>query len=227
MIPAEPPEYPGLDIATIYVPCFQLGGDFYDFLDLPPNNMGLAVCDVVGKGVRASLLMASIRASLRAHAANVYDMSHVLAKVNRDLCADTLLADFATLFYGVIEVNTLRFTYANAGHMPPMLFRGGKVCHLRTGGGVLGIDPEKHWRHEVMTFNKGDVLLAFTDGLVEAMNFQDEQFGLRRIEAAALTAIGQDCSADAIAKHVLWEMRRFAGLQKRMDDITIVAIKVA
>ncbi|MDY6913025.1 MAG: SpoIIE family protein phosphatase, partial [Planctomycetota bacterium] len=220
MIPAEPPKYPSLDIATIYVPCFQLGGDFYDFLELPPDNLGLAVCDVVGKGVRASLLMASIRASLRAHAANVYDMSHVLAKVNRDLCDDTLLGDFATLFYGVIEVNTLRFTYANAGHMPPLLFRGGKVCHLTTGGGVLGIDLESHWRHEVMTFNKGDVLLAFTDGLVEAMNFHDEQFGRQRIEAAALTAIGQDCSAEAIAKHVLWEMRRFAGLQKRLDDIT-------
>ena len=138
MIPAAAPALPGYRIAALYVPCFELGGDFYDFLSLPQNNLGVAVCDVVGKGVRASLLMASIRASLRAHAANIYQMSEVMGRVNRDLCSDTLVSDFATLFYGVIDGPARRLTFANAGHPPPILFRGGQASRLgdqRSGGG--------------------------------------------------------------------------------------------
>jgi sigma-B regulation protein RsbU (phosphoserine phosphatase) len=217
---------PGLDVAAIYVPCFELAGDFYDFLPLPSDNLGLAVCDVVGKGVRASLLTASIRASLRAHAMNIYDMSQVLRRVNRDLCADTLSSDFATLFYGVIDARNRRFTYANAGHVPPLFVRGQKVTHLNTGGGVLGVDTDLKWRQEVIPLLPGDVIVAHTDGLHEAMNFEDEPFGRKRVEQAAMAAVGQAQNAEGIAKHILWEMRRFVGLQTPHDDLTLVAIKV-
>ncbi|MFW6132372.1 MAG: PP2C family protein-serine/threonine phosphatase [Planctomycetota bacterium] len=226
MIPAKPPQPPGMEIGAVYVPCYELGGDFYDFIDLPPDNLGIGVCDVVGKGVRASLLMASIRASLRAHASNVYSMSEVLGWVNRDLCSDTLTSDFATLFYGVLDAHTRRFTYANAGHVPPLLFRDGQFCYLSTGGGVLGIDPDGHWGYESFTLRSGDAILACTDGLIEVMNFKDEPFGRDRVEAAARAAIESDRSADGIVKHVLWEMRRFAGLQTRGDDLTLIAIRV-
>ena len=226
MIPSKPPELSGFDIAAIYVPCFELGGDFYDFISLPSDNLGVAVCDVVGKGVRASLLMASIRAALRAHAANIYDMSDVLRQVNRDLCADTLSSDFATMFYGVIDGQKRLFTYANAGHTPPLLIRGQDVRYLNCGGGVLGIDTSLTWRQEAIALQSGDMILMYTDGLNEAMNFEDESFGRHRVEQAALAAIGQVHSAEGIAKHVLWEMRRFAGLQTRLDDLTLIAIQV-
>jgi len=176
--------------------------------------------------VRASLLMASVRASLRAHAANVYEMSEVLRKVNRDLCADTLGTDFATMFYGVLDLDTRRFTYSNAGHVPPILFRGGHVRRLDAGGAVLGIDPAVPYQHESFVLSPGDVVLAYTDGLSEAMNFRDELFGRDRIERAASAAIGMEYSADGIVKHVLWEMRRFAGLQTRFDDLTLIALLV-
>ena len=226
MIPAQPPSLDGLDIAAEYVPCFELGGDFYDFLPLPNDNLGLGVCDVVGKGVRASLLMASIRASLRAHADNVYAMSEVMAKVNRDLCADSLSSDFATLFYAVIDARTRRLTYANAGHVHPLLVRDGQVCHLDTGGGVLGIDADAAWEHDSFALKAGDVVLACSDGLTEAMDFRDEQFGTERFEQASLRAVDQQDTADAIIKHVLWEMHRFSGLQESCDDLTLVAVKV-
>jgi len=225
MIPSRPPQIPGFELATIYVPSLELGGDFFDFIHLPPDNHGLAICDVVGKGVRASLLMASIRASLRAHASNIYDMSEVLRRVNRDLCSDTLSSDFATMFYAVLDQSSRRLTYANAGHMPPLLLRGGKVCHLGTGGGVLGIDPEMHFGHDAFVLQGGDVVFAYTDGLSEAMNFEDVAFGRERVEKAALAAIEMGRNAEGIAKHVLWEMRRFAGLQTRLDDLTIVVLK--
>ena len=226
MIPAQPPQPPGFDMAAIYVPCFELGGDFYDFIDLPPDNLGVAVCDVVGKGIRASLLMASIRASLRANAENVYHMSQVLDAVNRNLCADSLVSDFATMFYGVLEVPVRRFTYANAGHTPPLLARGGQCCHLTTGGGVLGLDPSLHWNHDSFILQPHDLILIYTDGLPEAMNFKDEPFGRPRVERSLLEAASQGLSADGIVKHVLWQMRRFAGLHERTDDLTLVAIKV-
>ncbi len=225
MIPSAPPQPPGFEIGAVYVPCYELGGDFYDFIDLPPHNVGVGVCDVVGKGVRASLLMASIRASLRAHATNVYSMSEVLGWVNRDLCSDTLTSDFATMFYAVLDVESKRLTYANAGHLPPLLFRDGQACHLSTGGGVLGIDQDAHWGYESFVLEPGDVVLAYTDGLVEALNFNDEAFGQQRVEDAARSAIESQRSADGIVKHVLWEMRRFAGLQTRGDDLTIIAIR--
>lgn len=226
MIPTHPPQIAGLDLGAAYVPCFDLGGDFYDFIDLPPDNLGLAICDVAGKGVRASLLMASIRASLRAHATNVYDMSQVMGKVNRDLCDDQLVSDFATLFYGVLDYRTRRFTFANAGHPPPLLLRGKTIRRLGTGGGVLGVEPNFRWGFDAAILHSGDVLLAYTDGLTDAMNFSDELFGAERIEKALLAAVAAGYNADGIVKHVLWEMRRFTGLQTRGDDLTMVALKV-
>ncbi|MCY2928535.1 MAG: SpoIIE family protein phosphatase [Planctomycetota bacterium] len=225
MVPQSAPTIEGFDIGAVYVSCFEVGGDFYDFLPLGTGNLGVAVCDVVGKGVRASLLMASIRASLRAHAASIYELSEVIRRVNADLCADTDANDFASLFYGVLDSRARRFTYANAGHIPPLLLRNGQVTYLGAGGGLIGIDPAARWRHESIAVRSGDVIFAFTDGLHEALNFRDEPFGRRRVEAAALAAIADGCSATRIVNHALWEMRRFAGLQTRFDDTTIVAVK--
>jgi sigma-B regulation protein RsbU (phosphoserine phosphatase) len=226
MIPAEAPKMEGFDVATIYVPCFQLGGDFYDFIRLGNDNVGLSVCDVSGKGVRASLLTASIRASLRAHASNIYDMSTVMERVNRDLCADTLSSDFATLFYGVLDTTRRRLTYTNAGHVPPILVRGESCSELSTGGPIIGIDEGLQWQYDMLDLQRGDVLLLYTDGLIEAMNFEDEMFGLERAKAAVRAAAAQAMTAEGVAKHVLWEMRRFAGLSTRLDDLTLIALRV-
>ena len=226
MFPAKPPEAKDLDIHATYLPSLDVGGDFYDFQKFQGGNLGVAVCDVVGKGVRASLLMASIRASLRAHGAYNYEISEVLSRVNLDLCADTVISDFATLFYGVIDTTGRRLTYANCGHTPPLLVRDGHCRRLTTGGGVLGIDPSMTWKHKSVAFESGDVILIFTDGLTEAMNFQDEMFGMDRVEAAALEAVGPGQTAASISRHILWRKRQFTGLQTRLDDLTLVAIRV-
>ena len=226
MIPQESPVVEGFDTGCAYVPCFELGGDFFDFIRLPGDNLAVAVCDVAGKGVRASLLMASIRAYLRAHASNIYSMPEVLSRVSRSLCADTLSSDFATLFYGVIEVQTRRFTYVNAGHPPAMLVRDKQCRHLTTGGVVVGVDPEARWDYDVFSLDSGDVVVVYTDGVSEALSFSDEAFGKQRVEAAALEAVDLGFSADAIVRHILWKMRTFAGLQERPDDLTLVAIRV-
>ncbi len=227
MIPSAPPTVPGFEIGALYVPSYELGGDFYDFIPLPPDNVGIAVCDVVGKGVRASLLMASIRASLRAHAASIYQMSEVMARVNRDLCEDVLTSDFATLFYAVLDYKTRRFTYCNAGHPQPLLFRPGQPpVSLSLGGLVIGIEAQARYDCESFILSSGDLVLAYTDGIVEAANFAEEPFGRKRLETAATAAIQKGQSAEALLRHVLWEMRRFAGLGTRFDDLTLLAIRV-
>ena len=225
MIPSKSPDIPELDIGMAYEPCFELAGDFFDFIPLGENNLGIAVCDVVGKGVRASLLMSSIRASLRAHASYVYELSDVIAHVNRDLCTDTTTSDFATLFYGVIDTVSGTFTYVNAGHMPALLVRDGKCSELDTSGGIIGLDKESRWVHRSVQIDHGDMLMCYSDGLSDAMNFQDESFGRKRIVTGLLNAVSEHEDAETITAHILWEMRRFTGLQKRFDDLTIVTIK--
>src|SRR5262249_28945715 len=115
MVPQKPPQIPGLDLASVYVPCYELGGDLFDFLPLQSDNLGLVVADVSGKGVPASLIMASIRASLRAYVDNVYYLYEVMRRVNLMLCRDTKPGEFVTLFYGVLDIHNRRLTYCNAG----------------------------------------------------------------------------------------------------------------
>ncbi len=226
MIPPHPPEVPGLDIAAIYVPCFELGGDFYDFIELPDRNIGICVADVVGKGVRASLLMASARSALRVLAGHIYELSSVLGALNRHMVRDSQDGDFVTMFYGVLDMATMRLTYCCAGHDPGLLVRDGKVRELTTLGGVVGMDTSVRYGQEWVDLRSGDVLVLCTDGLPEAMNFEDEVFGRERIRRAALEETQRGGSARSVGNHLLWEMRRFAGLQKRFDDLTLVVVKV-
>jgi serine phosphatase RsbU (regulator of sigma subunit) len=226
MFPRERPTVPGMDISAAYRACFELGGDFYDFIDLADGSTGIVICDVVGKGVRASLLMATIRAALRAHAANIDNVSDVLQRVNSDLCAVTEVSDFATLFYGAVDPDGPSVAFANAGHPSPLLFRDGEVIELAASGGMLGVTDEWAWPQRTVDLQAGDVLVAYTDGLTEVLNFDDEAFGQHRVEQAVAEAIDQGLDSYSLIGHVLWHHRNFAGLQTRSDDLTIVAITV-
>lgn len=236
MLPGVMPRLKPFDVAARYVPSFELGGDFYDFIDLE-GNLGVAVGDVVGKGVAASLLMASVRASLRAYAQDVYDLDEIISRVNIALCRDTLDNEFATLWYGVLDPKTLRLTYCNAGHDPPLLVRNGKAHPLDVGGMIVGVDKAQDYDKGLWDLETGDVVMLYTDGLTEAMNAEHVKFGRKRVEAALLAAIdkanaprpdgtpGTGAAAD-ILNHVLWEMRRFTGLRRSIDDTTLVVLKV-
>lgn len=224
MIPAEPPRYRGADIGAVYRPTFQVGGDFYDFIPLPKNNLGIAIADVSGKGVPASLQMASVRAALRLSAYHMYDIDRILAEVNRHLCHDTTVGEFATVFYGVFKPDTGRLTYCNAGHDPPILLRGHDVLYLTTGGLVLGVDPDATFERGIVDLRPGDVLLFYTDGAVEALNFADEQYGRQRLVTSLRRYADQPASR--IVRNLLWDLRRFRGLADRVDDVTLVSLKI-
>jgi sigma-B regulation protein RsbU (phosphoserine phosphatase) len=223
MIPQKPPELPNLELASVYVPCYELGGDFYDFIPLPDDNVALVVADVSGKGVPASLIMASVRAFLRAEVDNVYYLYEIMRRINLMLCRDTKPSEFVTLFYGVLNARTRRLTYCNAGHPPALLLRGGTLMELHGENTVLGINPDEDWKQSIVDLKKDDLLLMYTDGLPDAMNFQKETFGRQRV-LEAFQKGGK--TADLAAQNLLWEMRRFVGLTKRTDDVTMIAARM-
>ena len=223
MIPQQPPQVPGIDLAAVYVPCFELGGDFYDFIPLPYDNVGLVIADVAGKGVPASLIMASVRAALRAQVDNVYYLYEVVRRLNIMLHRDSKPTEFVTLFYGVLDAKNRRLTYCNAGHPPGLLLREGQVTELRSDNMVLGVDPDEAYTQSIVDLQSGDLLLLYTDGLADAMNFENQTFGRQRIIQAFKK--GGD-TAEMVAQNILWEMRRFVGLTRRTDDVTMIVAKV-
>ncbi|MGN6368210.1 MAG: SpoIIE family protein phosphatase [Phycisphaerae bacterium] len=224
MMPVKAPKVQGLDISALYVPCFELGGDFYDFIPLGDHSMGITVADVVGKGLPASLLMASVRAAMRAQADNVYDLDEIVSRVNKSMSLDMRSNEFITLWYGVLDYRNRQLTYSSAGHEPAILIRGGKMIELGTGGMVIGVDPEQRYDKEVVQLQKGDVLWIYTDGVPDAMNYSGEKFGKTRMRESLMKYV--DESAEQICRQMLWETRRFVGLNRRTDDTTIVVVKV-
>lgn len=236
MLPRSAPQVGPLDMDALYEPCFELGGDFYDLFELG-GHIGVMVGDVVGKGVAAALLMSAVRATLRAHARDVYDVDEIIARTNQALCRDTLSNEFATVFYGVIDPKTLRMTYCNAGHDAPMVVhrpRDGSaptmahMSELSSGGMVLGVDPDQRYHRGIFDLAPGDVLLAATDGLADSMNFEGRKFSAKRVRKALLDVLALDPAASArrIAQHIHWERRRFTGVQRPTDDTTIVVVRV-
>ncbi len=223
MIPHTPPVIPGVDLSAIYIPSQDLGGDFYDFIQLPYNNLGLVVADVSGKGIPASLTMAAVRAALRAQVDNVYYLYEVVRRVNLMVRRDSNVGEFVTLFYGVLDGRNRRFTYCNAGHPPALILRDGKIIELGSDNMVLGVNPDEKYTQSLVDLRVGDTLLLYTDGLTDAMNFHKETFGRQRLIEAFLQG---GASADVVAQNIVWSMRRFAGFTTRTDDVTLLVAKI-
>jgi phosphoserine phosphatase RsbU/P len=227
MIPQKPVKVPNFDIAAIYQPKEGLAGDFYDLIDLPPGNLGIAVCDVIDKGVRASLLMAAIRASLRAHATNVYDMCDVLAKVNWDLCAEAGDGDFASMFYGVLNYLTRHLTFCTAGHCPGIMVHAatGAVRNLGTDGIVLGVNPGARYAADTVILQPGDVVAVYTDGLVEAANPERQFYGYEHLGESLAEAAQEETTAEGISQRIIEDIRGFTRGLPQSDDRTLVVIR--
>lgn len=234
MLPRELPAMPPLDFGAVCQSSFDVGGDFYDVFPCE-SAAGLVVGDVVGKGVAAALLMANLHGAIRAFAEVKPDPAAVIAATNRALCRDSLSSEFATVFFGTIEPATGTLVYCNGGHEPPLVVRvpahraptRADVDELDIGGMVVGVDPSQRYQTGTCTLGPGDVLLAFSDGVTEAMNFDMRKFTRQRVrdELLAYLADQPAASAESVAKHMHWAVRRFTGLAEQSDDITILAVR--
>lgn len=227
MLPRALPSLDRFDIAARYIPHYGVGGDFYDVY-LSRGRLSIAIGDIMGSGIAAALLMASVRASLRAFAEERERPEEVVRLVNRATCRDTLSSEFASLWFATIDPESLEMTYCSAGHEPPMVIRGAGPIDLATGGMVVGVDPAAEYESSRFSLCEGDTLIAFTDGLPEARDFGDRLFGRERIvQAARAHALSEGSpSAAGMLEHVLWVLRQFAGLQTKPDDLTLLVLGV-
>ncbi len=227
MLPTALPSVARLDLAARYQPSDRLAGDFYDVYEAS-GCISLVVGDVVGHGVAAALMMASVRSTLRAVGDDDRPLSEVVSLVNRAMCRDTLQSEFCTLFTARIDPVTLELCYCNAGHDPPLLLRAdGSIERLEPGGMLIGIEPEATFEQSRTTLCDGDLLVAFTDGLLDMMAFSGERFGIDRLIAGVRAGMENARPTSAgVVERVFWELRQFAGLHERTDDVTLAIARV-
>lgn len=227
LLPGKAPCVPNLEFAGINVPSRDVGGDYYDFISIAEGQLGIAIADVSGKGIPAALIMASFRAFLRAEIRNNYAITTIFSKVNNLLSEIVKDNQFVSAFYGVLNLKTLRFTYSNAGHHPPILFRGQQETerqYLEGGGLLLGLFTDAHYDEQFIDLRSGDFLLLYTDGLVEAENEDGEMFGHERLEKFVEEHLS--LSARELCDSLYVRMAQFTGVGHSEDDTTVVAIKI-
>ncbi len=231
MLPEETPRFEHIELAARYRPSQEIGGDFYDLFTVR-DQLGILVGDVVGKGVVAGLLMSAVRATLRAYAELSDDLSKVMIRTNDAVCRDTTVSEFVTIWYAMIDPESLLMRYVVAGHEQPMLVRkendGWKVRTLEGTGLVAGVIADEQYTMHAVQLRPGDFLIAYTDGITDAVNFDLERFRKPRLEASVLEYLDEfpDASADDVLERIFWSMRQFVGLQDQADDETLVVVKV-
>ncbi len=227
MFPAEMPSHPRCEFGCVYEPHSELGGDFYDFIQDTDGTLGFGIADVVGKGVPASLIMASARSALRSHARSSATLSELMSNVNRRICEDTLISEFVTMFFAAIAPDGKSMRFCNAGHEPMLRLRDGTIETLDEGGLVLGIDPDATYDWATTDLRPGDIYVLVTDGVMEAMNYDGETYGRVRLDQSIRTHAAHDSKmpASLIAKQIMWDVRRFVGLAKLADDLTVVVLR--
>ncbi len=227
MIPERPPQIPGLDIAAAYIPCFDVGGDFYDFLKVSDNCIVVAIADVMGKGMPAALMMSCFRSAVRAYVdmeGGGKAIEKITKKLNKMMCGECSGGEFITFFYAVIDAEKGTITYCNCGHEPSALIRNGRIMDLEKGGLVLGVDPQAEYEVETIELKAGDSLLFYTDGLIDAVNFDNELWGRENLLQTAKKFTTD--SAEQMIKDILGYRRRFVGLARQIDDTSIVVVRV-
>ncbi len=229
LLPREMPQLSGFEIAGTSLPSMQVGGDYFDFLDLGKGQLGIAIGDVSGKGIPAALLMANLQASLHAQTLETGKVAKVVSRINNLLVRSTESNMFATFFYGLLDRNTSTFTSTNAGHNPPILLRtDGKIERLETGNLVLGFLPDQKYSQQTISLQVGDILVLYTDGITEARDPQpqkdeDKLFGEERlIEVIEANA---SLSAREIQAAILQAVSTHTKDTPQGDDITLVVVK--
>jgi sigma-B regulation protein RsbU (phosphoserine phosphatase) len=224
LLPRSNPGLHGYDIFARTIAAQSIGGDYYDFISMSDGRTAICLGDVSGKGLPASLLMANLQATLRGQTLVSQQPSQCLLRSNKLLFESTSPEKFATLFYGIIDIQHHSINYSNAGHDWPFLIaRDNSIQRLKTGGLMLGLIEQAAFQDEEVPIQVGDVLVVQSDGVSEAMNGNHEQFGEERLQSLVLEH--KDRSAEEIIDTIVKEVRKHAGAHPQSDDITMMVIK--
>lgn len=229
LFPQKLPQIAGLAYAGACLPALGVGGDYYDFLALPNSRLGIALGDVSGKGIAAALMMASLQASLRAEAMRSSgNLAQMISAVNRLIFDASTSNRYATFFYAQYDPSDRTLAYVNAGHNPPMLFRkngsGCQVVRLEIGGIVIGLLEQFPFQQAALTLEPGDTLVIYTDGVSEAMDLQDEEWGESRM-IEAIEGCG-DLNAAETIEYIMTAANTFTSGAPQHDDMTLVVLRV-
>ena len=223
-LPREAPRVPGWSVAAAWQAARQVGGDFYDFVPLPGNRFGLVIADVADKGVPAALFMALARTLMRAVAFTGRAPADALSRTNELILSDARSDLFVTMFYAVWNPTTGEVIYANAGHNTPLVVRAsGELVHLRSNGIALGVVEHIAPEASVTHLLPGDCLLLYTDGITDALNHDDMEFGVQRLQEVLVRARAQP--AGSIVGQIRDAVRDYAGDEPPFDDQTLVVLK--
>ncbi|MBK9097698.1 MAG: PP2C family protein-serine/threonine phosphatase [bacterium] len=225
LLPQTLPEYEKYDIAALNVSSKQVGGDYYDVIPINDEKFYIAIADVAGKGVPASLMMANIQAFLQVICRQDLKIAEATAMINDLVTANSSEGRFITFFWGFINTGTNTFTYVNAGHNPPYLLRGDEIIKLTQGGMIFGVMKTFiPYIFEEVKLQKDDVLILYTDGVSEALNLEFEEYSEERLEKKAKEIMHK--SADEILNGIKEDVQIFTQGNLQSDDITMIVIKV-
>jgi serine phosphatase RsbU (regulator of sigma subunit) len=214
----------GIEVVGASMPCRAIGGDFFEYLELPAGNFAFALGDVSGKGPPAALLTAALQAVFTAYAESESGPAATMARVNRALIRRAVQNRFATMACGMLSRGG-RLTHCNAGHNPPMLFGCGPVRRLEEGGLVLGLFPQATYEEEVVQLEPGDTLVVFSDGVSEAANLAGDEFGDDRI--IGCIEANRHLEPEMILQGLLAAVREFSRGTLQRDDVTAVVVRYA
>ncbi len=225
-LPDAAPDLPGYDLQGFNLPAAEVGGDFFDFIPVGDENWGLVIADVAGKGVPAALFMALSRTLIRASTSGSEDPAESIIDANRHICLDSKACMFVTLFYAILDTRKKTLTYINAGHNPPFLLGTGDehITLLKAGGIALGVIDEIELESVEVQLKPGDVVVLYTDGVTEATNHLQEEYGTDRL--TQMVARMHDRSATEIIDGIVSDVTSFAAGRPQFDDITIMVLKV-
>jgi phosphoserine phosphatase RsbU/P len=225
LLPETSPVLPGFDIAVLNEPCFEVGGDYYDFLNLGPQTLLVVVADVEGKGISSAMVMSNLQATLRALVLHLHSLNDITESVNKMILKDTRGEKYMTMFMGLIDLRRKAIHYINCGHVPPVIVRpGSEPIQLTEGGMVIGLFEEAQYERGHVKFQTGDVLLLCTDGITEAMDADSEEFGMERV-IASVNQVTDKRAKDIVLK-VCDDVTAYSKEGTHMDDKVMLAIKV-
>ena len=223
-LPKENPECENFEIAGSNIPCYQIGGDYYDFITIDPCRLGIAIADVSGKGVGSSLLMASLRGALHSEVHPQYKLEEMAAKLNDYVHRSSAINRFITFFFGELNKESGELRYVNAGHDPPIfLNKKGEINRLESCGLCLGAFPSVTYVEKKVTLSPGDMVLLFTDGITESRNKEKKEFSREGL----MTLLQEHCNlpAQKLMEKVFDEVSIFSTGTDQIDDMTLVVIK--
>jgi sigma-B regulation protein RsbU (phosphoserine phosphatase) len=229
LLPVEIPQLPGFHIAGMWCPARIAAGDYFDVFALDDDTMAVCIGDVCGKGMPAALMMSNLQAAVKSYASRAMGPQDLCAQLNRLMCRNMSARGFISFFYAVIESQTKRLTYCNAGHNPPILIRPSLLSGERSpyrldcGGGVFGITEDWKYEEQEVCLRSGDRLLLYTDGITENRNAAGEEFGEQRLIELLLRF--ESRKATALADEAVGAARRFSNGNFE-DDLTVVSITV-